>query len=603
MVKTSLLRTLQVIFRHKWLIFTFFVVTVGVINLLSYTLPPVYQATAQFLVVPGSEQLPIYTSSATVTDRVPSESLHIETVVSEMQLLQTRPVMERVCDKLGLSDRSAIENGDAAPPKRSAFVTEVSDAIKSTIAGIHDLLVELELVTVVEPREAAINTLQKSLTVTPVFSSNVFTVTYMDDSPKIAATVVNAVAEAYLDYRQDVYKPPGVVDHFKDELDQRKQELEQARERLRAFQDKYQVVNLESEIDNALRLYEDAKKSGAFNQQRDQYAARLAVLREIAPEIRDLRFDVDNAQQLYERYAQKFDEVSSNAELDRSKFANVRLIEPASENTKPVFPNRLANFVLSVVLGVLGGVGLALVVNYFSDKVNVIEDVEAAAVRALGSVPLLKRRRERRRAFVAQRCRQACSLITEQLRLPEIAHGIVVRGTSPGVGCSTMAVGLAVALAESPEQRVLLVDANLQDPSLHTALDIDDVPVARTDQEGLNDIQRAVRSTEYGNLDLLTATRFEALQRSDPTVMRRLLGELAGHYDFVLVDTPPIFSSASPLKGVEGWSAILVVAARRTSIQVVRRAVDMLARQGLALAGAVLNKREDSLPGFIYRRL
>jgi uncharacterized protein involved in exopolysaccharide biosynthesis/Mrp family chromosome partitioning ATPase len=605
-VKTSLLRTLQILFRQKWLILTFFLATVVLINLASYTLPPTYVATAQFLVVPGAEQLPIYTSSGTVVDRG-SPTLRTETIISEMELVHARPVIERVVDRIGLDNPNAIALGEAtgpnAPRAATGFVKKVGEAIGKLNADIHNFLVDMALVNVVDPREGTIDGLQKSLSVTPVFSSNVFSVSYAYTDPRLAAMVVNTVAEEYLNYRQDVYKPPGVVDHFREQVEIRKAELDAAREHLRAYQDKYNIVNLETEIDNALRNLEDAKKGNTLSSQREQYAARLEVLRAAAPVIRDLRFEVENAQQLYERYSAKFDEVSSNAELDRAKFANVRMIETAAVDWTPVFPHRLLNLYLSIFLGILGGIGLALAANYFSDKIHAVEDIEAISLRALGSVPLLRKRRDRQNAYAAARCRSACSLIAEQLRVQGGARGLAVRGTHPGVGCSTVAIGLATSLAAESEQRVLLVDANILDPAIHHAFDADQEPPISNDPGQKLELPELIQRGDRDNLDILTAARFKLLHQSDPGVMHRLLDELSGKYTFVLVDTPPLFSSASPLKGVDGWSAILVVAARRTSIQVVRRAVDVLGRQGFAVLGAVLNKREDSLPGFLYRRL
>jgi uncharacterized protein involved in exopolysaccharide biosynthesis/Mrp family chromosome partitioning ATPase len=602
-VKPSLVRTLQILFRQRWIVVNVWIVTVVIVVTASYTLPSIYTASAKFLVIPGNEQLPIFTVSSTVADRVSSNEPQSADILSEIEVLESRPVLERVVDRIRRERAQTIDTGTSAA-NLSGPIKWLRDTVDGLSTGWHDFLVSLHLVTVPDDRERTIAALHAALKAQPVRLSNVFTVEYNAPDPTLAASVVNALAEEYLAYRRDVYKPVGIVEHFKQKLEDQKNELKAAEGRLRDYQDQYNIANLEVEIETTLRLLEDAKKNGAFNRQVDQYASRLATLRAAAPVISDLRFDVANNQTLYERYLQKYDEVSSNAELNEAKFANVRLIEPASPAPVPIFPNRLLNLLLATVLGGLGGIGVALVLNYFTNKLNTIEDVEQAGIAALGSVPRWSRRRRKSAGPAANRSEEAFSFIAEQV-IGTGATGLVLSGTGAHVGCTTVSAGLALAMSKHMDRRLLIVEADSRQPRMHQLFHVSTASQVRMASESQRDLAQIIRPTPYENVDLLAVDR-ETVEALDPARVQSLLGASARPYDIVIVDAPPLFTSATAFalaKGLKGWGVILVLEAGRTSAQVAHRAAALLERQGIALFGAILNKRENSVPGFIYRRL
>jgi hypothetical protein len=132
-------------------------------------------------------------------------------------------------------------------------------------------------------------------------------------------------------------------------------------------------------------------------------------------------------------------------------------------------------------------------------------------------------------------------------------------------------------------------------------LQTSDPQVAVSAEDGRGYLQ-LIRPTRYANVDVLMVDE-EAACSLEATAMRTLLDV---QYDFVVVDAPPLFISPAAFalaKGMEGWGMILIIEAGRTSAQVAHRCVELIGRRGIALFGAILNKREDSLPDFLYRRL
>jgi protein-tyrosine kinase len=162
-------------------------------------------------------------------------------------------------------------------------------------------------------------------------------------------------------------------------------------------------------------------------------------------------------------------------------------------------------------------------------------------------------------------------------------HSIVAVGSpSAGEGKTTTALNLAGALAQSPEARVLLVEADLRCPTIGERLGLDMsampglVEAIQSPDMRLADV--VLRLSTY-NLSVVVAgqcppTPYETLQSPR---LGELCDEARRHYDYVIVDTPPIvaFPDCRILgRWVDGW--LIVVAAHRTSRKLLEEALDLM---------------------------
>lgn len=106
---------------------------------------------------------------------------------------------------------------------------------------------------------------------------------------------------------------------------------------------------------------------------------------------------------------------------------------------------------------------------------------------------------------------------------------------------------------------------------------------------------------------LATAALGEDLRRAGsraPAVARATLQALAGQFEWVVVDGPPVLEAPesvdlAPL--VDG--VVLVVRSGHTKRPVAMRAAEMLRKSGVRVLGSVLNRRHLEIPDFIYRRI
>lgn len=167
---------------------------------------------------------------------------------------------------------------------------------------------------------------------------------------------------------------------------------------------------------------------------------------------------------------------------------------------------------------------------------------------------------------------------------------LLITSADQGDGKTTVAANLGVALAEGG-RRVLLIDADLRRPGVHTLFDLSLTP-------GLSnalleeDAELPAQATAIGGLSVLTAGdpppnpgEFVASAR-----LARLLGRVRSSFDYVVIDSPPVSlvaDAAVLAPTVDG--VLLVVSAGRTKRDLARKAKEQLERVGARLLGVVLN--------------
>lgn len=172
---------------------------------------------------------------------------------------------------------------------------------------------------------------------------------------------------------------------------------------------------------------------------------------------------------------------------------------------------------------------------------------------------------------------------------------IIVTSSMPGEGKSTVAINLAVTLAQA-ENKVLLVDADMRNPVLRKYLELE-----QENQTGLsallnNNVKIAdcLIRTEQG-VDVIANGPIPPnpaeLIKSD--AMRSLLKGAEGHYNYIIFDTPPVgvvtdAAALSPLcDGV-----LYVIRHRYANKNQVRSAVKKLKMVDAKILGTVLTQYE-----------
>lgn len=168
---------------------------------------------------------------------------------------------------------------------------------------------------------------------------------------------------------------------------------------------------------------------------------------------------------------------------------------------------------------------------------------------------------------------------------------ISITSASAGEGKSITLLNLAISMAEDG-QKVLLIDADMRRPALARLLVEKAAPGLSNVLAGLVGIDEAVRKDLYPNLDVLFSGDVppnpSELLGSDK--MREIIQSMSEHYDYILVDTPPInlVSDASIVTHLLD-GVLLLVRQGHSKKENVKRAVENLELTGIKPLGFVLN--------------
>ena len=191
---------------------------------------------------------------------------------------------------------------------------------------------------------------------------------------------------------------------------------------------------------------------------------------------------------------------------------------------------------------------------------------------------------------IEQYRRIAAVLHEEQVRRQ--LKTVMITSAAPHEGKTLTVVNLALTLSESYGRRVLVIDADLRWPSVHTFLNIPNGPGLT---EALRGGSHELQITNVSDrLSLVTAGRAGAAPLAGLTSprMAEVIEECAARFDWVLLDTPPVgmLPDAQVLARLVG-GVLFVIAAGSTAAATVEQAIAELGDE--SIIGTVLNRVEE----------
>jgi capsular exopolysaccharide synthesis family protein len=271
----------------------------------------------------------------------------------------------------------------------------------------------------------------------------------------------------------------------------------------------------------------------------------------------------------------------------------VEVIEMAEEPDLPIAPDMRLNILLSVLLGMGVGIGLAFFMEYLDTSVKTVQDIEDfIGAPILGVIPQKVRPLNNEKGDVSHA--EAYRVLKTNLQFSKKwAHGKVLCGASGGAGegKSLSLFNLSFVFAQLGS-RVLLIDADIRRPTQHKM-------VGLSNRVGLADVllgrmkpQDVIMPTSMENLFFLPSGRALAGMHGivDSPRIRALLDSVKGDYDYVFLDSPPILGvSDAAVLCSEADGTLLVIEHRSYPRDVAARARSMIQNVGGNLVGVVLN--------------
>lgn len=361
----------------------------------------------------------------------------------------------------------------------------------------------------------------------------------------------------------------------------------------------------------------------------DQQKNETASMADKMVQYNILKREAEANKQLYDGLLQKLKEAGITAGLRSS---NIRVVDPALMPTGPSRPNKSRNVALAILVGLFGGIGLALLREYLDNTVKNPDDVEnlsrlpsLAVVPAFNNsegdqrgrlqkllrgssngfherVALLTHSQPQSQVSEAFRALRTSLLLSQPDRPPQV---ILITSALPHEGKTTAAVNIGVTLAQLGDT-TLLIDGDLRKPGISRALRMTDGKHA-----GLSSYLAGVTALDLVTVPHPVISNLHAIptgpippNSADLLSSHRLaemMCELRKRYKFIVIDSPPIMAATDAVilsALVDG--VLLVVRSGETPKEAFTRTHDLLHSVNSRVLGVVLNAVDSSSPDYYY---
>lgn len=468
--------------------------------------------------------------------------------------------------------------------------------------------------------------------------TSIISLTLTGGDPEVAALDLNAVAQAYVD--QNIERKSAEAEKtlvfLRDQLPDLKKKLEESEQKLNSYRARVGSIDLDAQAQDMLQQQVDVQQKLVSLQQKRK--EEQAYFKADHPNMRTL----DSVQRIYQAKADQQErqlrslpmqqqeivrltrDVQVNTELytgllnnaqqlqvvKAGEIGNVRLIDPAEPTSLPVKPKRkviaLAGFFLGFALG--GGIilGRRMLFHGVEDPKEIEKDFNLpvyAMVPHCAAQARLRMAMQRRdpgihvlahaypEDVVVESVRSLRTSL--QFALADASNRILsVTGPSPDIGKSFICQNAAVVMAQAG-LKVLLVDGDMRRGHLHQAFGLERGSGLADILAGSASWQEQLRVPVDGlSLSFLTS----GCRPPNPSELlhslraRQLFQELAGGFDVVLIDAPPILAvTDAAILGSYAGATLLVFKAGAHAAGEIDATLSRLRQAGVEPKGAIMN--------------
>ncbi|BCO13079.1 tyrosine protein kinase [Aeromonas hydrophila] len=437
------------------------------------------------------------------------------------------------------------------------------------------------------------------------------------------------------------------LDFLQTHLPQVKEELNRSEELLNVYRQQNESVDLSLEAKAALDTmvglekqlneltFREAELQQLYTRQHPAYIALMekrqtlmntknAINKSIKrlpktqQEILRLTRDVQVGQEIFVQLLNKQQELNI---MKAGTIGNVRIIDDAAVETRAVKPKKPLIVVLATLLGGMLSVGLILMRAAFHRGVESPEQLEEMGLSVYATIPysseqatIEQQQKKRRHAMQLNEAllaaRNPADLAMESLRslrtslhfaMMEAKNNIVmISGPGPGLGKTFVSTNFAATLAMGGK-KVLVIDADLRKGYMQKVMGQEMGTGLSSYLAGQTDLTQVVSQTGFDGLDfvcrgavppnpseLLMHPRFKAL-----------LDWASEHYDFVIVDSPPILAvTDAAIVGQHVGASLLVARFAKTAVKEVEVAIRRFEQNGVSIKGILLNAVEKKASSY-----
>ena len=377
---------------------------------------------------------------------------------------------------------------------------------------------------------------------------------------------------------------------------------------------KSQISELDKRIKSeALSVLASVKgQYDAAKRQEDQVRARLQDTRKEVLLTQDKSVDLnlfkrelDTNRQLYDGLLQRLKEVGVTSGVTSN---NISVVDEANTPLFPISPNLMKNAGIGLLAGLLLAAGFIFIREHLDDSIKRADEIEAKLdLPLLGMIQLVKKKVAQGNALALLTIEDPRGAFAEAYRSMRTAlqfstaegapSRLMVTSSVQAEGKSTTALALAINFAQLG-QRVLLIDADMRNPSQHKALE-------RSNDSGLSsylsgdvEVEALIQATKIANLSILTAgphppSPVDLLM--GPLLLKLLDRAEALGFEKIVIDAPPVLGIADAIVlGNQVQNILFAVKAGDTRLSSVRDALRRLRLGGLMPLGVVLTSMDTA---------
>ncbi|HED3585661.1 TPA: tyrosine-protein kinase Wzc [Klebsiella pneumoniae] len=485
--------------------------------------------------------------------------------------------------------------------------------------------------------------------------TGMLTLTLIGDDPTLIKKIVDSISNNYLAQNiarqaaQDAKsleflslqlpKVRSDLDIAEDKLNQYRRQKDSVDLSLEAKSVLEQIVNVDNQLNEL--TFRESEISQLYTKEHPTYKAlmekrktlqdekaklneRVSAMPKTQQEILRLSRDVDSGQAVYMQLLNRQQELSI---AKSSAIGNVRIVDNAVTQPKPVKPKKILIILVGIIFGGLVSVMIVFLRIFMRRGIESPEQLEEVGINVYASIPVSETFAKRmskkhgwrsdNRGEIQEFLAKAnpADLAIEAIRglrtslhfaMMEARNNVLmISGASPNAGKTFVSTNLAAVISQTGK-KVLLIDTDMRKGYTHKLFDV-------SNDNGLSDIlsgkigiESAVKNIKTIGFDFIS--RGAVPPNPAELLMHRRFGELitwaSQNYDIVILDTPPILAVTDPaIIGHYVGTTLLVSRFEQNTVKEIEVSFKRFEQSGVIVKGCILNgvvKKASSYYGYGY---
>lgn len=513
-----------------------------------------------------------------------------------------------------------------------------------------------EFVVAYVSRLKAITDLQDSLIVADQGKdTGMLTLSLTGDNPLLIERILNSVSENYLaqNIARQAVQDAKSLEFLSKQLPQVRGDLDLSEDKLNQYRRLNDSVDLSLEakavldqivnVDNQLNelTFRESEISQLYTKEHPTYKAlmekrktlqdekiklnkRVSAMPETQQEILRLSRDVESGRAVYMQLLNRQQELNI---AKSSAIGNVRIIDDAVTQTKPVKPKKILILLAGIVFGGMVSVGLVLLRVLLRRGIETPEQLEEVGINVYASIPLAetftknnlqgkgstKKVFNKIPSFLA--VDNPADLAIEAIRglrtslhfaMMEARNNILmISGASPNAGKTFVSSNLAAVIAQTGK-KVLFIDTDMRKGYTHKLFNENNSNGLSDILSGKTEISLAIKTIKSAGFDYIS--RGMVPPNPAELLMNKRFGDLLewanNNYDIVVLDTPPILAvTDAAVIGHYVGTTLLVARFELNTAKEIEVSIKRFEQTGIIVKGCILNgvvKKASSYYGYGY---